>query len=159
MQIHEVGVPKGARRRRKIVGRGRGSGLGKTSGRGHKGQKARAGRGILNSLEGGQMPLIRRIPKVGFRPHRRTFYRIVTLTQLSRFPAGETVTAERLQAEGIVRDVFKPFKVLNVGELGHALTVEAYAFSKEARRRIEAAGGKTVTVDPQGLKARHAAGA
>ena len=151
MQLHELKPAPGAKRRRRIVGRGRGSGLGKTSGKGHKGQKARSGRGILRSLEGGQVPLIRRIPKLGFNSHRPLLYRIVKVEDLARFEEG-TVTAHDLKKSGLVKNIFKPYKILGNGELKKALTVQAYSFSKSAIEKIEKAGGKAQKIDQQNLK-------
>lgn len=142
MYIHELKSPRGSRKRRKIVGRGPGSGHGKTSGRGQKGQRARSGRGIIIGSEGGQMPLIRRIPKVGFRTKSPTFYQVVKLSRLSKFKEGTVVNAELLKANGIIERLSRPYKILNVGELKKALTVHANSFSKAAEEKIVKAGGK-----------------
>ena len=133
--------PPGASKRRKIVGRGRGSGHGKTSGRGHKGQNARASGGVRPGFEGGQMPLIRRVPKRGFGFTPKPRYEIVALERLNRFPAGTAVTPEMLRAARLVRKRSSHVKILGDGDLKHALTVKAHAFSKSALRKREKAGG------------------
>ncbi len=142
MYLHELKSPKGARKRRKIVGRGPGSGHGKTSGRGQKGQKSRSGRGIIIGLEGGQMPLIRRLPKVGFRSKRPILYQVVKLASLSRFKEGTVINAEVLKAQGIIKRLSKPYKILNTGDIKKALTIHANSFSKAAEEKIVKAGGK-----------------
>lgn len=147
MFLHELKSPLGSRKRRKIVGRGRGSGHGKTSCRGQKGQKSRSGPGILNQLEGGQMPLIRRIPKMGFKSRRPILYQIVTLESLARFKAGTVVDVAALKDKGLIKSIYKPFKVLGTGEVKSALTVQAYGFSKSAADKIAKAGGKAEIVD------------
>ena len=152
MFLHEIKSPHGSRKRRKIVGRGRGSGHGKTSGKGQKGQKSRSGRGILGQLEGGQMPLIRRLPKVGFRSKRPLLYQVVNLDHLSRFKAGAVVDARTLKSKGLIKNIYRPFKILGTGELKHALTVQAYSFSKGAAEKITKAGGKMETIDQKFLK-------
>lgn len=152
MFLHQISSPLGSRKRRKIVGRGRGSGHGKTSCRGQKGQKSRSGRGILGQLEGGQMPLIRRLPKVGFRSKNPILYQVVNLDHLSRFKTGTTVDAKTLKAKGLIKNIYRPFKILGVGELKHALTVQAYSFSKNAAEKITQAGGKMETIDQKFLK-------
>ena len=152
MFLHEIKSPHGSRKRRKIVGRGRGSGHGKTSGKGQKGQKSRSGRSILGQLEGGQMPLIRRLPKVGFRSKRPLLYQVVNLEHLSRFKEGSVVDAKTLKSKGLIKNIYRPFKILGGGELKHALTVQAYSFSKSAADKIAKAGGKIETIDQQFLK-------
>ena len=152
MQVHDLKTPKGSRKTKRIVGRGRGSGRGKTSGRGQTGQKSRSGRGIIGSLEGGQMPLIRRLPKVGFRSKRPTIYHLVNVRSLSDFKAGSKVTAQLLKEKGLIKNIFKPFKVLGTGDIKEALTVEAYSFSKSAEKKITEAGGKVKVIDQQSLK-------
>lgn len=142
MQLHEVKAPFGSKKRRKLVGRGPGSGHGKTSCRGQKGQGARSGRGILNSLEGGQMPLIRRLPKVGFNSKDPTLYQVVNVEQLNRFNDGIVVDALFLKKEGLVKSLNHPFKILGDGELKKSLTVHAHAASKSAQEKIAKAGGK-----------------
>jgi large subunit ribosomal protein L15 len=147
MQLHELKSPKGSRKIRRIKGRGNSSGRGKTSTRGHKGQNARSGRGILNSLEGGQMPLIRRLPKVGFHSHRPLVYQLVKISDLARFKKGDAIDAKVLRKAGLIHNIYKPFKILGNGELKTALTVKATAFSKSAAEKIEKAGGKTEILD------------
>ena len=133
--------PEGAHRARKRVGRGPGSGLGKTSGRGHKGHKARTGGQTRPWFEGGQMPLQRRVPKRGFRNPRRKEYEIVNLRDLARIEE-DTITPELLHERRLV-DLGKglPVKILGDGEIGRRITVRAHAVSAGARAKIEAAGG------------------
>ena len=152
MFLHEIKSPQGSRKRRKIIGRGRGSGHGKTSGKGQKGQKSRSGRGILGQLEGGQMPLIRRLPKIGFRSKRPILYQVVNLDHLSRFKAGSVIDAKTLKDKGLIKNIYRPFKILGSGELKHAVTVQAYSFSKSAADKITKAGGKMQTIDQKFLK-------
>ncbi len=147
MLLHELKSPKGSRTRRKIVGRGRGSGHGKTSCRGQKGQGARSGRGILNSLEGGQMPLIRRIPKLGFNSKRPILYQVVNLENLDRFKDGAVIDAMFLKTHGLIKSLNKPFKILGDGEVKKAWTVQANAISKIAQEKIVKAGGKVEIVE------------
>jgi large subunit ribosomal protein L15 len=130
----------GSRRPRKRVGRGPGSGQGKTAGRGHKGRLSRSGGNTPPGYEGGQMPLQRRVPKRGFRPVARVEYAIVNLGQLAAFPAGTTVGPDELAARGLVRGR-RPVKCLADGTLPHALTIRLHAFSAKARELIAAAGG------------------
>ncbi|HEX3551847.1 MAG TPA: 50S ribosomal protein L15 [Thermoanaerobaculia bacterium] len=139
MKLHELSPAKGSKHSKKRVGRGPGSGLGKTSGRGEKGQKSRTGYSGRPGFEGGQMPLIRRVPKRGFTNIWKTEYAVVNLSQLAELE-GE-VTAEVLVEHGLVRSG-KKVKVLGDGEIGKALTVVAHKFSKSAREKIEAAGGR-----------------
>lgn len=138
MKLHELQPAAGSKRARKRVGRGRGSGTGKTAGRGHKGQKSRSGYRRRAGFEGGQMPLIRRVPKRGFHNLFRRQYSVVNLAQLADM-SGE-VTPESLAEAGLVRDDAR-VKILGDGELGAALTVRAHKFSRSAREKIEAAGG------------------
>jgi large subunit ribosomal protein L15 len=141
--LHTIGPRKGATTSRKRVGRGPGSGLGKTSGKGHKGQNSRSGYSHLRGHEGGQMPLHRRIPKRGFTNIFRTDWVTVTLAQLeARFAAGTAVTPESLRAAGAVKRTGDGLKVLGTGELKKALTVSAHKFTEGARKKIEAAGGR-----------------
>lgn len=146
MFLHELKSPKGSRKRRKIVGRGRGSGHGKRSGRGQTGQDSRAGRGILFSLEGGQMHLIRRMPKVGFNSKWPTVYQIVDLDKLNKFKDGDVVNAASLKAKGLIRSVRRPVKILSNGTVSKKLTVQAQGFSKAAQEKISKAGGKSEVV-------------
>lgn len=142
--IHDLERPKGSHRDRKRVGRGPGSGTGKTSGYGHKGQKARAGGhgpgGGKPGYEGGQMPLQRRLPKRGFTNINRVEYQVVNLFQLEELGADE-VTPEVLVEKGLVGNKKQPVKILGTGDLTKKLAVKANAFSKSAREKIEKAGG------------------
>lgn len=138
--------PKGARKRPKVVGRGRGSGHGKTSGRGHKGANARASGGTRPGFEGGQMPLIRRVPKRGFTFTPLPKFEIVSLERLNRFAAGTTVGPEALRESGIINKKDFKVKVLGNGAIDRPLTVRAHAFSKSALEKIKKAGGKTETL-------------
>lgn len=146
-ELHDLSPSEGSHRDRKRVGRGPGSGLGKTAGRGQKGQKARSGGSIPAGFEGGQMPLHRRIPKRGFRPRNRVEYQVVNLYELEGFEGD--VTPETLAAAGLVRSAKRLVKVLGEGEVDGAFSVTAHAFSASAREKIEAAGG-TATVQAGG---------
>jgi large subunit ribosomal protein L15 len=139
MKLHELSPAKGSKHKKKRVGRGPGSGIGKTSGRGEKGQKSRTGYSSRPGFEGGQMPLIRRVPKRGFTNIWKTEYSVVNLSQLAELD-GE-INPEVLLEHGLVRSG-KKVKVLGDGELNKALTVVANKFSKSAREKIEAAGGR-----------------
>jgi large subunit ribosomal protein L15 len=146
-ELHNLKPAEGATRKRKRVGRGPGSGNGKTAGRGHKGQRSRSGYSRRYGFEGGQMPLVRRIPKRGFTNIFRVGYQVVNLRDLDRvFADGDTVTPEILADKGLIRGDKKPVKVLAAGELGKKLTVQVHAFSKNAQASIEAAGGSCETV-------------
>jgi large subunit ribosomal protein L15 len=144
MKLHELSPAKGSKHARKRLGRGPGSGTGKTAGRGEKGQKSRSGHTHRAGFEGGQMPLVRRVPKRGFTNIFRTEYTVVNLSQLEKLdPAampGNEVTPEVLVARGLARSG-RPVKVLGVGEVGRAFKIKAHRFSKSARAKIEAAGG------------------
>lgn len=146
-ELHNLKPAEGATRKRKRVGRGPGSGNGKTAGRGHKGQKSRSGFSRRYGFEGGQMPLVRRIPKRGFTNIFRVGYQVVNLRDLDRvFADGDTVNPEILADKGLIRGDKKPVKVLAAGELSKKLTVQVHAFSKNAQASIEAAGGSCETV-------------
>ena len=147
MKLHELTPAPGSRQTRKRLGRGIGSGLGKTSGRGHKGQNARAGGGVRPGFEGGQTPLFRRLPKRGFTnaPFKKE-WSIVNLKDLGRFEAGTVVTPELLKEAGIVKAVRDGVKILALGELSAALTVRAHAFSDAAKAKIETAGGSAEVI-------------
>lgn len=142
MKIQELGPAYGSTTTRRRVGRGMGSGLGKTSGSGHKGQKARTGGKIRRGFEGGQTPLYRRIPKRGFNNHFATEYTTVNVSDLEKFDNDTVVTIELLLSEGIVRKELDGLKVLGNGNLTKKLTVVASKFSKSAEEKIQAAGGK-----------------
>ena len=146
MNLHELKPQAGARTKRKRVGRGIGSGRGKTSGRGHKGQNSRSGGGKGPFFEGGQMPLVRRIPKRGFTNVFRKIYGEVNLSDLNRFAADTVVTPELLRSERLVRGKVHGVKVLGGGQLDRALTVKAHKFSRSALAAIEAAGGKAEVI-------------
>lgn len=143
--LHNLSPAPGSHRNRKRVGRGPGSGTGKTAGKGHKGSRARAGHhgpgGGKPRFEGGQMPLTRRLPKRGFTNPFRTEYQVVSLDDLARVPAGTEITLEALAAVGVVR-AGRPAKVLANGELTHAVTVRGLKVSAGAREKIVAAGGR-----------------
>jgi large subunit ribosomal protein L15 len=138
MKLHTLTPAKGSKHSRKRVGRGPGSGLGKTAGKGHKGQKSRSGYARMAGFEGGQMPLVRRVPKRGFTNLFRTSYAVVNLHQLEGFDGD--VTPESLVERGLVRSGAL-VKVLGDGEVSRPLVVVAHKFSRSARAKIEAAGG------------------
>ncbi len=142
MKLHELAPNSGATKEKKRVGRGIGSGLGKTAGKGHKGQKTRSGdRNLPSWFEGGQTPLHKRIPKRGFRNLNRVEYSVVNLKTLDRyFSEGEEITPEKLLEKGLVKKGL-PVKVLGDGELTKKLVVKAHAFSQSAKEKIEKVGG------------------
>ncbi|MBQ7891290.1 MAG: 50S ribosomal protein L15 [Erysipelotrichaceae bacterium] len=146
MKLHELKYTEGARRSTKRLGRGNGSGLGKTSGKGHKGQNARSGGGVRLGFEGGQTPLARRLPKRGFTNFTRKEYAIVNVELLNKFENGVVVTPELLVEMGMVKKVLNGIKILGEGELEKALTVKAHKFSKSAVEVIEKAGGKVEVI-------------
>ena len=148
MNLHDLCPAEGSRKKKKRLGQGLGSGKGKTAGKGHKGQKARAGVSIKANFEGGQMPLARRIPKRGFSNFRFAVrYEIVNVADLEeRFDAGSEVTAEGLYALRLISGADKPVKILGVGELSKNLIVHANAYSASAANKIEAAGGKAEVI-------------
>lgn len=143
MRIDTLSPAEGANTSKKRLGRGIGSGLGKTSGKGHKGQWARSGGGVRPGFEGGQMPLIRRIPKRGFNNHFRKTYSIVNLSVLENFEAGSVVDLEVLNGKGLIKLVKDGvgLKVLGNGTLTKAITVKASSFSASAKEAIEKVGG------------------
>ncbi len=143
MKIHELSPAEGSTREVKRIGRGQGSGQGKTAGKGHKGQKARSGGGVRLGFEGGQMPLARRIPKRGFNNLLfATKYAEVNVSALEVFKEGTVVDTELLMAAGIIKKELDGVKILGNGELTKNLTVKAAAFSQTAKDKIEKAGGK-----------------
>src|SRR5687768_2469089 len=143
MNLSTLRAPKAANSNKKRVGRGMGSGLGKTSGRGHKGQRSRSGSRMMRGFEGGQMPLHRRLPKRGFNNIFRTEYAVVNLDQLeSRFDVGTTVTPDTLREAGLIHGKSLPIKVLGRGEVTKALTVQAHKFSGKAAEKLAAVGGR-----------------
>lgn len=149
IDLSNLSPPKGATRPRKRVGRGPGSGLGKTAGRGQKGQKSRSGGSVPPGFEGGQMPLSRRLPKRGFRNKFRTRVAIVNLDKLTSFEAGATVDEASLKEAGLVGGRYDVIKVLGEGDLDRALTVKVHRVSAGAKQKIEQAGGKVEVVGGQ----------
>lgn len=146
MKLHELRPAEGSTFARKRVGRGTGSGLGKTSGKGHKGQKARSG-SKKNGFEGGQMPLARRLPKRGFTNIFAKVYTVINISDLNRFEDGAVITAESLKQTGVISKIEKDgLKVLGRGELTKRLDVKAAKFSETAQKAIEAAGGTAEVV-------------
>ena len=142
VNLSNLKPPRGSRHRKVRVGRGIGSKLGKTAGKGNKGQKSRKGYSRRPGFEGGQMPLRRRIPKRGFHNPTRVEYAVVNVEGLNIFPVGTTVTPELLIGSGLIRQVRAEIKVLGDGELKNSLTVQAHKFSKSAEEKITRAGGK-----------------
>ncbi len=146
MRLHELSPVEGSKKEVKRIGRGHGSGWGKTAGKGHKGQKARAGKGMRVGFEGGQMPLQRRIPKRGFNNIFRKYVVAINVGTLNKFEDGAVVDIAALADKGIVKNSFDSVKILSNGTLTKKLTVKANAFSKGAVAKIEAAGGKTEVI-------------
>ena len=146
MKLHELSPAPGSSRDVKRIGRGHGSGNGKTAGKGHKGQKARAGRGIRAGFEGGQMPLHRRIPKRGFNNIFATPYTTINVAILNRFEDGAVVNTEALLNAGIIKKAPYGVKILGNGKIEKSLTVQVAAFSESAKAKIEAAGGKAEVI-------------
>ena len=146
MKLHELKYTEGARRDSKRLGRGQGSGQGKTAGKGHKGQLARSGGGVSLGFEGGQTPIFRRIPKRGFTNFTRVEYAIVNVEALNRFDDGVEVTPTLLFEAGLVKKELDGIKILGVGTLEKKLTVKANKFSKSAVTLIEQAGGKAEVI-------------
>ena len=147
MKLHELKYTEGSRKEAFRVGRGIGSGNGKTSGKGHKGQNARSGGGVRPGFEGGQTPIYRRISKRGFTNTEKVIYEIVNVEDIAaRFEDGATVDFAALLAAGIIKNVFDGVKVLGEGEITKKLTVKAAVFSASAKEKIEAVGGKTEVV-------------
>jgi large subunit ribosomal protein L15 len=145
MNLSNLRAPKKANRNRKRVGRGMGSGHGKTSTRGHKGQGSRSGSSLMRGFEGGQMPLHRRLPKRGFTNIFRTEYTVLNLDRLAELNEQE-LTLEKFVAKGLLKRRNELLKILGNGEIGSAITVHAHKFSKTAREKIEKAGGNAVLV-------------
>ncbi|MDK2821191.1 MAG: large subunit ribosomal protein [Clostridia bacterium] len=146
MRLHELKPSPGSRRKATRVGRGIGSGLGKTSGRGHKGQKARSGGGVRRGFEGGQMPLIRRLPKRGFTNIFAKKLAAINVGELERFEPGTVVTSELLAEKGLIKKARDGVKILGDGELTKNLTVRVQAASRKAIEKVEAAGGKVEVI-------------
>ena len=147
MKLHELSPADGAKKSVKRIGRGAGSGQGKTAGKGHKGQKARAGRGMRPGFEGGQMPLQRRIPKRGFNNIFAKEIAIVNVAALDKsFEDGATVDVEALIGKGLIKQSLDGVKILGNGEISKKLTVKVNAYSDSAKQKIEAAGGKAEVI-------------
>ena len=147
MKLHELKKNEGATFRKKIVGRGTGSGLGKTSGRGQKGQNARSGGGVSPVFEGGQLPLYRRLPKRGFSNHDfKTVYAVINVGDLNVFNDGDVVTPALLKEKGIVKKQLDGIKVLGNGTLEKKITIQAHRFSSSALRKIEESGSKAEVI-------------
>ena len=147
MKLHELSPAAGSTKERKRIGRGAGSGHGKTAGKGHKGQLARAGRGMRAGFEGGQMPLQRRLPKRGFNNIFRKEIAIVNVSDIdAAFDNGAVVTIDALIEKGLVKKELDGVKILGNGEVSKSLTIQANAFSESAKQKIEAAGGKAEEV-------------
>jgi large subunit ribosomal protein L15 len=146
MDLSNLKPAPGSTKNRKRIGRGPGSGTGKTSGKGHKGQNARSGGGVKPGFEGGQMPLQRRVPKRGFTSLNKKVYNLVNLRDLDNFEAGTVIDVEQYGKAGLVSSMKDGIKILADGELTKALTVQAHKFSKSAIEKIEAAGGKTEVI-------------
>ncbi|MBQ2687184.1 MAG: 50S ribosomal protein L15 [Clostridia bacterium] len=146
MKLYELSPAEGSKKDAKRIGRGHGSGWGKTSGKGHKGQKARAGRGMRVGFEGGQMPLQRRLPKRGFNNIFAKNIVSVNVGTLEKFENGAVVTVASLVEAGIIKNSFDGVKILGNGNLTKNLTVQVSAFSESAKAKIEAAGGKAEVI-------------
>ena len=147
MKLHELRPNDKAFKERKRVGRGPGSGLGKTSGKGHKGQNARSGGGVRPGFEGGQLPLFRRLPKRGFSNAKfKTVYAVINLSDLNKFEDGAIVTPEILKEMGILKNQLNGVKILGNGKLEKKLTVKAHKFSESSKESIEKMGGKAEVI-------------
>ncbi|MBQ6336694.1 MAG: 50S ribosomal protein L15 [Ruminococcus sp.] len=146
MKLHDLSPAEGSKKEAKRIGRGHGSGQGKTAGKGHKGQKARSGKGMRLGFEGGQMPLQRRIPKRGFNNIFAKTVVAINVGTLNKFEDGAVVDIAALTEKGIVKNSFDAVKILSNGTLTKKLTVKANAFSQGAVAKIEAAGGKTEVI-------------
>lgn len=141
-KLNDLRSSKAAHKRKKVLGRGSGSGHGKTSGRGHKGQLSRTGKGKRPGFEGGQMPLIRRIPKRGFNNRFKKEYQIINIEQLNKFKDNSSVGLEEFIDKGVIKKLHVPVKILGYGKLEKSITVKAHKFSKNAIKAIEGSGGK-----------------
>jgi large subunit ribosomal protein L15 len=148
MKLDSMKPPKGSRRDRKRLGRGPGSGLGKTSARGHKGQRSRTGGKSKVGFEGGQMPMARRLPKRGFKNLFKVTFQVVNVQDLNRFAAGSAVDLDLFRTSGLAHRRM-PVKVLGQGKITHALTVRAHAFSESAAAAIRAAGGQIEVISTE----------
>ena len=145
MNLSTIRAPKKSTEKKKRVGRGMGSGMGKTSARGHKGQGSRSGFSLMRGFEGGQMPLHRRLPKRGFTNIFKKQYALINLGRLDKMQ-GDTFSVDSLTASGIIKKLGDGLKVLGSGELTRAITVQAHLFSASAKQKIEAAGGKVEVI-------------
>jgi large subunit ribosomal protein L15 len=150
--LHDLSPTPGSRKNRKRIGRGNGSGHGGTSTKGHKGLKARTGGRVHPRREGGQTPLIRRIPKRGFKNIERVEYQVINVRDLARVEGD--VTVEALKTAGLIGSIHRPVKVLGEGDVTRAATVSAHAFSKSARAKIEAAGGTVTVLETEAAEAK-----
>ena len=146
MKLHDLKPAPGAKKRRKRIGRGPGSGHGKTATKGHKGLLARSGGGKRPGFEGGQMPLIRRLPKFGFTNPFRTEYAVVNVRSFDNWSGGDTVSPQAMVDAGLVKRKALPIKILGTGSLKRALVIQAHKFSKSAEEKIRAAGGRVEVV-------------
>jgi len=146
MNLHDLAPAPGSKKRRKRIGRGPGSGHGKTATKGHKGLLARSGGGKRPGFEGGQMPLVRRLPKFGFTNPSRVEYAIVNLKSFEQWKGDGTVTPQAMVDAGLVKRKRLPIKILGVGELKKSLVVQAHKFSKSAEAKIQAAGGRVEVI-------------
>lgn len=142
MKINEIGAPKGANRNTKRRGRGSGSGHGKTSCRGRKGAKKRSGRTTRPGFEGGQMQLVRRIPKRGFNAPFKNVYQVVNIESLNRFKENSIIGPEELKSAGLIGSVKEPIKILGAGDLKKVVTVKAHKISENAKKKLALAGAK-----------------
>lgn len=146
MKLHDLKPAPGAKKRRKRIGRGPGSGHGKTATKGHKGLLARSGGGKRPGFEGGQMPLIRRLPKFGFANPFRTEYTVVNVGSFENWSGGDTVTPQAMVDAGLVKRKTLPIKILGTGVLKRSLVIQAHKFSKSAEQKIQAAGGRVEVI-------------
>jgi large subunit ribosomal protein L15 len=146
MNLHDLTPAKGEKKRRKRIGRGPGSGHGKTATKGHKGLLARSGGGKRPGFEGGQMPLIRRLPKFGFVNNYRTEYSVLNLKSFENWTGSEMITPQAMVDAGLVKRKTLPIKILGNGELKKSLVIQAHKFSKSAEAKIQAAGGRVEVI-------------
>ena len=147
MKLNDLSPIKGSKKEKKRVGRGEGSGHGKTSCRGHKGQRARAGASIRPGFEGGQMPLQRRLPKRGFTNIFKKGYELLNIGDLSRFNNNASLDIDLLKSAGLIKDSRSRVKLLGNGEISHSLTIKVHKASRSAKAKVEAAGGKIELID------------
>ncbi|MES0371113.1 MAG: 50S ribosomal protein L15 [Mariprofundaceae bacterium] len=149
MKLNDIQSTSGSRKDRKRLGCGIATGHGKTGGRGHKGQKSRSGGKLMRGFEGGQMPLIRRVPKRGFTPLSRKEFQIINIGQLDKFRAGSKVDAAKLFEAGLVRNAVDPIKLLATGELSKKISLSVSAASASAKAKLEAAGGSLALTEAE----------